>query len=80
MALGYRPVLYVELPRVVPERLTERHWLHSRTGVGAASDQANCADHNYQNYRNHHGILGNILTVVIEQQTAKRGRHGWCPF
>lgn len=38
--------------------------------IGVASDQANCADHNYQNHRNHHGILGNILTVVFEYQNA----------
>jgi hypothetical protein len=33
--------------------------------VGVRADEPDCADHDYQNYSQHHCIFGDILTTLI---------------
>jgi hypothetical protein len=43
--------------------------------VRVASDQANGPDHQYQNYGQHHRILGDVLALVFPPQFSQKMSH-----
>src|SRR6202521_3745373 len=47
--------------------------------VGIRADQSDCAHHNYEDYSEHHRILGNVLSPVIQPNIAPRTSHDSSP-
>jgi hypothetical protein len=46
--------------------LLERAGYRGEGIIRVRADQANSADYQHQNHRQHHRILGDILTIVLE--------------
>jgi hypothetical protein len=43
--------------------------------VGIAANQTDGTDNDHQNYRQHNGVFGNILTLIVVPQAAKETIH-----
>jgi hypothetical protein len=47
-------------------------------GAGIGTDEPYCSDNNDEDYRQHHGVLGDVLALIITPEVIKH-RHGWTP-
>ena len=45
-------------------------------GVAVRPNQTDGADHDDENYGDHHCIFGNVLAILIDEQTTKRTTPG----
>jgi len=48
--------------------------------VGVRPDQPDCANHDHQNHRQHHGVFSDILAGFVFPNVANELRHGLLPF
>ena len=47
-------------------------------GAGIGTDEPYCSDNNDQDYRQHHGVLGDVLAFIITPDVIEH-RHDWTP-